>query len=213
MESSALVEIPEGKQWDQLKRAYAAEYGDAYRKAVARVEAKKGKPIASLFELPKRGKDGEEIGKIKTEILFIERCLDLLQPGGRLGIVLPEGIFNNPSLAYVREFCEDRAFIRAVVSLPQETFFSTGASVKASLLFMQKFSAKEQANFDAVKKTAAAEMEAKYAPEIEKETQRLQAGIAAAKAANDKDRLKAAQECLQGRTSLRGCRRCALLQD
>ena len=57
-----------------------------------------------------------KLGKIKTEMLFIERCLDLLKPGGRLGIVLPEGVFNNPSLAYVREFCENRAFIRAVVS-------------------------------------------------------------------------------------------------
>ena len=62
-----------------------------------------------------------KLGKIKTEVLFIERCLDLLKPGGRLGIVLPEGIFNNPSLTYVREFVEDRARLLAVVSLPQET--------------------------------------------------------------------------------------------
>jgi len=61
-----------------------------------------------------------------------------------LEIVLPEGIFNNPSLAYVREYCEDRAFIRAVVSLPHETFFSSGASIKASLLFMQKFTEKKR---------------------------------------------------------------------
>ena len=90
-------------------------------------EAAKGKPIASLFELPKRGGDGRKLGKVKTEILFIERCLALLKPGGRMGIVLPEGIFNNPSLAYVREFCEDRARVLAVVSLPQETFYSSGA--------------------------------------------------------------------------------------
>jgi type I restriction enzyme M protein len=64
--------------------------------------------------------------------------------------VLPEGIFT-PFLAYVREYCEDRAFIRAVISLPQETFFSSGASVKASLLFLQKFTAKEKAEFDALR--------------------------------------------------------------
>ena len=121
---------------------------------MARVRAAAGKPIASLFELPKgngteKADKRAKSAKIKTEILFIERCLALLKPGGRLGIVLPEGIFNNPSLAYVREFCEDRAFIRAVVSLPQETFFSSGASVKASLLFLQKFTDKEQADFDA----------------------------------------------------------------
>ncbi len=62
-----------------------------------------------------------------TEILFIERCLELLKPGVRMGIVLPEGIYNNPFLAHVREFMEDRAFLKAVVSLPQETFVSSGA--------------------------------------------------------------------------------------
>ena len=95
-----------------------------------------------------------ESGKIKTEILFIERCMALLKPGGRLGIVLPEGIFNNPSLSYVREFCEDRAFIRAVVSLPQETFFSPVQSVKASLLFMQKFSEEEAADYRTKRRVA-----------------------------------------------------------
>jgi type I restriction enzyme M protein len=104
------------------ERRYRDEYGDLYKQAQARVEAARGKPIASLFELPKRGGNGAKLGKVKTEILFIERCLALLKPGGRLGIVLPEGIFNNPSLASVREFCEDRARILAVVSLPQETF-------------------------------------------------------------------------------------------
>jgi type I restriction enzyme M protein len=118
----------------EAAKAYTEDYGDLYKEAIARVRAAVDKPIASLFELPKGEKN-----KIKTEILFIERCLALLKPGGRMGIVLPEGIFNNPSLAYVREFCENRAFIRAVVSLPQETFFSSGAGVKASLLFLQKF--------------------------------------------------------------------------
>src|SRR5262249_31243623 len=128
----------------ETTKRYVDEYGDAYTEALAQVRAAVGKPIASLFELPKAEKT-----KIRTEILFLERCLALLKPGGRFGIVLPEGIFNNPSLVYVREFCENRAFIRAVVSLPQETFFSSGASIKASLLFMQKFTIKEQAEFDA----------------------------------------------------------------
>ena len=64
---------------------------------------------------------------------------------------MPEGVFNNPSLAYVREFVEDRAFLRAVISLPQETFFSSGASGKTSILFLQKFTAKEQTKFNKLK--------------------------------------------------------------
>lgn len=186
------------------EEAYTKEFGDIYVQAQARVRAAVGKPIATLFELPKRGNEGTEkenekrakSAKIKTEILFIERCLELLAPGGRLGIVLPEGIFNNPSLAYVREFCEDRAFIRAVVSLPQETFFSSGASVKASLLFLQKFTEKEKSRFESEQTKATAETDAKYAAEIGAESSRLLAAIDAAKDRRDTDARKVAQKAL-----------------
>ncbi|MGD0206733.1 MAG: N-6 DNA methylase [Verrucomicrobiota bacterium] len=199
VESTALVEVPEGKEWEESKRRYAREYGDLYRESVARVEAaaKSRAPIASLFELPKRGNGENEksraasrLGKIKTELLFIERCLALLQPGGRLGIVLPEGVYNNPSLGYVREFVEDRAFLRAVISLPPETFFSSGASVKASILFLQKFSDREQAKFNKLKAESLAEIEAKYAGEIARETKRLEAAITAAKTEGQKEARK-----------------------
>jgi type I restriction enzyme M protein len=172
----------------ELAKRYIEDYGDLYTEAMKRVRAAVDKPIASLFELPKN-----KNSKTKTEILFIERCLALLKPGGRLGIVLPEGIFNNPSLAYVREFCENRAFIRAVVSLPQETFFSSGASVKGSLLFMQKFTAEEQADFDAKQAKARAEVEANYADAIAIETQLLEDAIAAAKEARDTEQRKTLQ--------------------
>lgn len=160
---------------DDIEDRYRREYGDLYREAVERVKAAKGRPITSLFELPKKS------GRIKTEILFIERCLALLKPGGRLGIVLPEGIYNNPSLAYVREYVEDRAFIRAVVSLPQETFYSAGASVKASLLFLQKFTEEEQAEFDRKKGEARNEVEAKYREEMDARISALQVEIEAAR--------------------------------
>lgn len=180
------VSVPE-----DVERQYVGIYGQGYRNALARVRAAIGKPIAALFELPTTG--GRKLGKIKTEILFIERCLDLLKPGGRLGIVLPEGIFNNPSLAYVREFCEDRARILAVVSLPQETFNSSGASVKASLLFVQKFTEREQADFNARQAAAHNETDAKHAAAIAAETSRLELAIAAAKVARNADARKVAQ--------------------
>ena len=168
---------------------YLKEYGDLYREAQNRVKAALNKPIASLFDLPK-----SDQAKIKTEVLFIERCLDLLKPGGRLGIVLPEGIFNNPSLAYVREFTEDRAFLRAVVSLPQETFVSSGASVKCSLLFLQKFKEEEEKRFDEIYATAKAEVEARYAEEITAERERLESEIEAAKQAKEAERRKVLQK-------------------
>jgi type I restriction enzyme M protein len=192
-ESDAAVSREAGKR-------YVEEYGDLYVEALARIHAAAGDPIASLFELPKgNGTEKErdrraKSGKIKTEILFIERCLSLLKPGGRLGIVLPEGIFNNPSLAYVREFCENRAFIRAVVSLPQETFYSSGASVKASLLFLQKFTEQEQSDFDAKHTKANADVKTKHADAITAETRRLETAITSAKDARDAEKRKALQK-------------------
>ena len=75
----------------------------------------------------------------KTEILFIERCLEFLRPGtGRMGIVLPDGILTNSSLQYVRDFIMERTQILAVVSLPQSAFTHFGAGVKSSLVFLRK---------------------------------------------------------------------------
>lgn len=171
---------------------YLNEYGELYLEAQRRVKAALNKPITSLFDLPKNDK-----AKIKTEVLFIERCLDLLKPGGRLGIVLPEGIFNNPSLAYVREFTENRAFLRAVISLPQETFISSGASVKCSLLFLQKFTVAEQQKFDETYSSAKASAAAKYAKEIQVERERLESDIDAAKRTKDAEQRKCLQKELK----------------
>lgn len=193
VEPSDVVLESDIKVTPQKLNFYELMYGDSYKEARKRVQAAKGDPISSIFDIPK--KPGKS--KVKTEILFIERCLELLKPGGRLGIVLPEGIFNNPSLAYVREFCEDRAFIRAVVSLPQETFFSIGASVKASLLFMTKFTEKEKAVFDKKKKQAEDEVKAKYEPKIEEKTGCLVEKLREAKANKEKEKWKALQKELK----------------
>ena len=75
----------------------------------------------------------------KTEILFVERCLEFLRSGtGRMGIVLPDGILTNSSLQYVRDFIMERTQILAVVSLPQFAFTHFGAGVKSSLVFLRK---------------------------------------------------------------------------
>ena len=177
---------------DEIEREYARIYGPPYKEALARVRAAKDKPITSLFELP-RARGNGPLGRIRTEILFIERCLALLKPGGRMGIVLPEGVFNNPSLAYVREFCEDRARVLAVVSLPQETFFSSGASVKASLLFLGKFTKEKAADFTAKGDKAKAEIDSKCALKIRHETARLEEAIEKAKEGKDAEARKAAQ--------------------
>lgn len=89
--------------------------------------------------------DGNICVKTKTlsngqpaEILFIERCLQLLKEGGRMGIVLPNGHFENPSLDYLRYYIKQKAKILGVINLPQETFIPYGTGVKTSLLFLEK---------------------------------------------------------------------------
>lgn len=77
------------------------------------------------------------------EILFIERCLQLLKEGGRMAIVLPNGMFENPSLEYLRFFIKQKARVLAVVNLPQETFIPFGTGVKTSILFLQKETEKD----------------------------------------------------------------------
>ena len=167
-----------------VRDRYIEEYGECYSEAQDRVRAALNQPIATLFSLPRSPKSN-----IKTEVLFVERCLDLLKPGGRLGIVLPEGVFNNPSLAYVREFIEARAFLSAVVSLPQDTFVSSGASVKCSLLFLRKFTEDEQGRFDALRQEAEAEVEAREAAELE----RRRAAIEKEEASGDGERRRLLQ--------------------
>ncbi len=71
------------------------------------------------------------------QILFIERCVQLLKDGGKLGIVLPEGIFGNPSDRYIWEYLTSNGKILGIVSLDQNTFQPYTCN-KTSILFFQK---------------------------------------------------------------------------
>ncbi|MFX0177746.1 MAG: N-6 DNA methylase [Candidatus Hodarchaeota archaeon] len=71
------------------------------------------------------------------QILFIERCVQLLKDGGKLGIVLPEGIFGNPTDRYIWEFLQRKGKILGIISLDQNTFQPYTCN-KTSILFFQK---------------------------------------------------------------------------
>jgi len=73
-----------------------------------------------------------------SDILFIERCLDFLKVDGKMAIVLPDGLFENSSLDYVRNYITRRSRILSVIKLPFDTFIPFGTGVKVSLLFLQK---------------------------------------------------------------------------
>ena len=100
-------------------------------------------PYLEKFTLGQNGKKSRD--NQKTEILFIERCIDFLKSGtGQMAIVLPDGILSNSTLQYVRDFLMERAQILAVISLPQFTFTHFGAGVKSSLVFVRKKGEKEK---------------------------------------------------------------------
>lgn len=76
-------------------------------------------------------------GSTAPEVLFIEQCYNYLKPGGKMAIVLPDGILGNPNMEQVRKWILQRFIILASIDLPVETFLPQ-VGVQASLLFLQK---------------------------------------------------------------------------
>ncbi|MGJ3224870.1 N-6 DNA methylase [Micromonospora aurantiaca (nom. illeg.)] len=124
-------------------------YGDEWETSHARVLAARGQPILDLYEIG-RGQNSRQ-----TETLFVERCLNLLHPGGRMAIILPNGNLNAASLSWLRRWTEGKAFLRGVVALPAETFKFSRASVSASVVFLQKFTERDAARWEAAWTEAA----------------------------------------------------------
>lgn len=87
-----------------------------------------GQSLSNLYEL----------NSSNAEILFIERTINLLKPGGRAALVLPEGIFNNSTNSKVRKYVEKRAEILSIISIPADVFLSSGANIKPSILIIRK---------------------------------------------------------------------------
>jgi type I restriction enzyme M protein len=89
-------------------------------------------------------KDGGKLrNNVERHILFIERALDMIRPGGRLAIVLPQGVLNNTQMEYIREFLFGKARVLAVVGLHGNTF-KPHTGTKTSVLFLQKWSEGEK---------------------------------------------------------------------
>lgn len=155
------LKITEADRFTDIEKikAYEKRYGkENYDNALKQVNDHINQPILDLFQ----------IGKFSglTEVLFIERCLNLLKPGGRMGIVLPEGVLNNTNLQKVRDFVESKAKILLIVSIPQDVFMAAGATVKPSLLFFKKFTENEAEEYNRIYIQALHEVEAKYDEEM-----------------------------------------------
>ena len=111
----------------------------------------KGEGLLSQYDLAYRWKRNKESGQLERtagllahqppQILFLERCIQFLRPGGRLGIVLPESILGNPSYEYIVTFLTTRARVLGVVTLPEALFKTSGKGgthTKTCVLFLEK---------------------------------------------------------------------------
>ncbi|MCI0551505.1 MAG: SAM-dependent methyltransferase, partial [Anaerolineae bacterium] len=78
-----------------------------------------------------------------AEQLFVEAALKFLKPGGKLAIVLPDSILNNPGLQFIREWLLRRTQIIASIDLPKETFATSGGVPNPSVLVLKKLSASD----------------------------------------------------------------------
>lgn len=80
---------------------------------------------------------------IDRHILFIQRILDMLKPGGRTAIVLPQWVFNNTNDKYIREYILDKARILWVVWLHANSF-KPHTWTKTSIFFLKKWESETQ---------------------------------------------------------------------
>ena len=101
----------------------------------------KERDILRLYNLAE--KNGRWINKIGRHILFLERSLQFIRAGGRMAIVLPQGLLNNTNAEYIRRFVFDEAQILAVVDLHGNTF-KPHTGTKTSVLFLRKYTDEEK---------------------------------------------------------------------
>lgn len=111
----------------------------------------KGETVLSQFELGyrwERDKATKQVAKTSKlmdarppQVVFLERCLQLLKPGGRMGIVLPESILGNPSYEFLMSYLQANATILGVVTMPESLFKTSGKGgthTKVAALLLRK---------------------------------------------------------------------------
>lgn len=105
--------------------------------------------ILGTFDLTYKGDHTKHkrVNKLTRDVLFIERCLRFLKPGGRMAIVLPQGNLNNTNAEYIRRWAMDKARVLAVVGLHVNTF-KPFTGTKTSVLFLQKLKEGEESPKD-----------------------------------------------------------------
>jgi type I restriction enzyme M protein len=94
--------------------------------------------LLNSFDLPRTGSLTQSPKPLAPEILFLELAFKMLSPGGTMASVVPDGVLQNSSSQYVREWLAREASLNAVISCPSVTFQPYGTGVKTSILIMTK---------------------------------------------------------------------------
>jgi type I restriction enzyme M protein len=108
----------------------------------------KEKDVLRLYQLAV--KNSRLVKQIGRHILFLDRSLQFIRPGGRMAIVLPQSLLNSASAEYIRRFIVDEARILAVVGLHGNTF-KPHTGIKTSILFLQKYTNEEKKKIQGIK--------------------------------------------------------------
>jgi type I restriction enzyme M protein len=121
----------------------------------------KGERVLAQYDLGHKWKKDKKTSKVERtamlhedqppQILFLERCLQFLKPGGRLGIVLPEAVFGMPTYEYVVTFLRERTKILGIVSMPEALFKTSGKGgthAKVCVVFIEKTAPREGEDYN-----------------------------------------------------------------
>lgn len=179
------LKITEADKYTDADRIakYRERYGKAYDEALKQINDNIDKPLLDLYHTGSMS--------TLTEVLFIERCLNLLKAGGRMGIVLPEGVLNNTNLQRIRDYIESRAKILLIVSIPQDVFIASGATVKPSLLFFKKFTKEETEEYQKVTAKSDKEINKKHEAKVKPILAKLELKGKEAPTTEEKKKLRA----------------------
>ena len=101
--------------------------------------------ILEQYELARQSKrSGALRASLRSSIMFLERYFDILKPGGKLITVIDDTLLSSGRFAYVRDFIRSHFVIRAIISLPGDTFKRSGSRVKTSVLVLEKKRSKSE---------------------------------------------------------------------
>ena len=97
------------------------------------------KTVLKQYDIALRNPNSTAIRpSLRSSVMFFERYWDMLKPGGKLVTVIDDTILSSPTFGFVRDFIRQRFLVRAIISLPGDSFKMSESRVKTSVLNLEK---------------------------------------------------------------------------